>query len=97
MNLIAAFDNIIIEPIIEQENIAGNIIIPDTGKEKNLKGKIISVGPGKYSVTGNFTPTSLKEGQIVLLPQMGPVKIEFEGKEYYGCAENMIIGILTEN
>lgn len=90
MNLEAQFDSIIVEPI-QLETKKGNIIVPDTGKEKLLIGKVISVGPGKYTVTGNFIKTTIKVGDIVMLPPMGPIKLEFEGKEYYGCSEIIII------
>ena len=37
----AAFDSIIVEPIIEEEQKFGNIIVPDTGKEKGILAKVI--------------------------------------------------------
>ena len=90
----AAFDSIIVEPIIEEEQKFGNIIVPDTGKEKGILAKVISVGEGKYSVTGNFIKTTIQVNQKVLIPNMGPVRINYENKEYYGLAENMIIAII---
>lgn len=89
----AVFDSIIVKPI-ELEKKKGNIIVPDTGKEKNLIGEIISIGAGKYSVTGDFMKTSLNVGDVVLLPSMGPVKLEFKGNEYYGCPETMVLAII---
>ena len=62
------------------------------GKEKNLKGEVVSIGPGYYSGMGHFIETTLKVGDIVLLPQMGPVKVENEGNEYYMIEENKILG-----
>ena len=56
----------------------------------------MSVGPGYYCATGEFVPATLKVGQKVILPQMGPTKIEFEGEEYYGTAENQVIAIIND-
>lgn len=91
MELEAVFNSVIVKPLPEEEIKHGNIIVSDLGKEKGLVGTIVSIGPGHVSVTGNFVPTSLKVGDKVYLPQMGPVKIEFEGEEYWGLPENIIL------
>lgn len=87
----ALFDSIIVEPTNLEEKKKSNIIVPDLGKEKVLGGTVVSVGPGKYSLTGTFINTILKVGDKVIIPPMGPVRIEFEGKEYYGLSESMVL------
>jgi chaperonin GroES len=94
--LIAKFDTVIVLPKESNESLYGNIIVPDMGKEKALIGEIVSVGPGKMSITGTFIPTSLKVGETVMLPQMGPVKVTFDGVDYYGCPEQTIMGVIEE-
>ena len=91
----AVFDAVIVKPTEQDEMMHGNIIVPDLGKEKNLSGTIVSIGPGKYSITGDLLPTSLEVGMKVVLPQMGPVKAEIEGEEYYICAENQILAVIV--
>ena len=90
----AVFDSIIVEPIKLEERKKSSIIVPDLGKEKNLGGVIVSVGPGKHSVTGEWIPTTLHVGDKVILPPMGPVKIQFEDKEYFGCSEQMVLAVI---
>ena len=51
----------------------------------------MSVGPGYHSVMGTYIETIVKEGDIVILPQMGPSKMDFEGEEYYMIEENKIL------
>jgi len=97
MKLEAVFNSIIVKkPQVQEESTYGNIIVPDLGREKNLTGTIVSVGPGYHCATGEFIPTTLQVGQKVILPQMGPTKIEFEGEEYYGILENQVIAIISE-
>jgi chaperonin GroES len=96
MKLQAVFNSIIVKPQTQEETTYGNIIVPDLGKEKNLVGTIVSVGPGYHCATGEFVPTTLKVGQKVILPQMGPTKIEFDGEEYFGTAENQVIAIIND-
>ena len=96
MKLTAVFNSIIVKPQTQEETTYGNIVVPDLGKTKNIIGTIVSVGPGYHCATGEFVASTLKVGQKVILPQMGPVNIEFEGEEYLGCAENMIIGVILE-
>jgi chaperonin GroES len=96
MKLTAVFNSIIVKPQTQEETTYGNIVVPDLGKEKHLTGTIVSVGPGYHCATGEFVPSTLKIGQKVILPQMGPTKIEFEGEEYYGTAENQVIAIIND-
>jgi chaperonin GroES len=96
MNLTAVFDAIIVKPIETQEHKHGSIVIPDMGKEKNLTGTIVAVGPGKPTIAGEFIPTSLKVGQTVILPQMGPVKVEVDREDYYVCSENTVLAIINQ-
>jgi co-chaperonin GroES (HSP10) len=96
MKLEALFNAVLIKPTEETEQTYGNLYVPDLGKEKNLSGEIVSIGPGHYSVTGVWIPTTLKVGQYVILPQMGPVKVENEGVEYYICPENQVLAVLNK-
>ena len=95
MKLEAVFNSIIVKLKTEEETTYGSIVVPDLGKEKHLTGTIVSVGPGYYSATGTFVPSTLKVGQNVILPQLGPTKIEHDGEEYVGCAENQVIAIIN--
>ena len=70
--------------------------LKDLGKEKGLRGTIVSVGPGYYCATGEFVPTTLKEGQQVILPAVGPSKVELDGQEYWSCGENVVLAIIND-
>lgn len=81
--LIADFDKMIIKPLDRSTETIGNFIIPDTGKERPEIGIIVSIGPGAYSLTGNFIPTTMKVGQEVVIPKFGTTVITLEGQDYY--------------
>ena len=95
MSLQAVFNNVIIKPQEEEETTYGSIVIPDLGKEKGLIGTVVSVGEGFYSVTGTYIPTTLKVGQKVILPAMGPTKLEHDGQEYWSCQESQILAVIN--
>jgi co-chaperonin GroES (HSP10) len=76
----ATFNAVIVKPREEEETMYGGIIVPDLGKEKALIGTIVSIGEGYHSATGTWVDTSLKVGMEVMLPSMGPNKIEFDGQ-----------------
>jgi len=95
MEKIEAFKNaVIVLPIELEESNYGNIIVPDMGNDKNPIGKVISIGPGHETVMGNMIHTSLKEGDIVVLPTMGFTKFTFKGDEYYVGKENEVLAII---
>ena len=96
MKLEALYDAVIVKPAEVDETTYGNIIVPDLGNEKNETGTVIAVGPGKPTITGDFIPTQVKEGDKVVLPTMGFTKLPFEGEEYYVGPENQILAKITE-
>ena len=96
MKLQAVFDSIIVKPKEREENY-GSIIVPDMGKEKHILGEIISVGPGRRSIlSGDMIPTILKEGDIVMLPQMGITTLSTPDGDLIGCSEDKVLAIIKE-
>lgn len=87
----AIYNSVIVKPLESEETSYGGIIVPDLGNEKNKMGEIISVGKGYYSATGNWVPTMLNVGDVVVLPTMGFSKLEHEGEEYWLGPENQIL------
>lgn len=97
MKLEALFDAVIVEPIKEDEELVGNIIIPKMGEEVNHVGKIVSIGPGKVSSVNNeFIETSLKVGEVVVLPSMGFTRFTYRDEEYYIGPENQVLAKVNE-
>ena len=95
MKLEAIFDSVIVKPLDIEDTMYGNIIVPDLGKEKSLIGEVVSVGPGRESITGEkFIPTTVKKKTTVILPPTGATRFEFEGDEYYICSEKTILAII---
>ena len=91
----AVFDGIIVKPVESEDTLYGHVIAPDDGKEKSNVAEVVSVGPGRPSLTGDkFIETIIRVGDTVILPAMGPSKFDFQGEEYYICAENMVLGII---
>ena len=93
-------DRILIRPIDEGEQTYGNIVIPDMGKEKPEMGEVLAVGPGRQS---EFDPRrvilvrSCKVGDIVLVPKIGTLRIDFEGDEYYLAQDREVLAVIKES
>ena len=92
--LIPQNGNVIIKPIEEQEQTIGNIVIPDMGKERPEIGEVISVGPGRQSEFGQFIRVEAKVGDIVLIPKIGTIRIDFEGQEYFITPDREILATI---
>jgi len=96
MSLEALFNAVIVKPVEAEETQYGNIIVPDLGNETNQLGEVISVGPGQDTHSGNFIPTRLQVGDIVVLPTMGFTKLPYDGEEYYVGPENQVLAKVTK-
>ena len=90
-------DRLLIKPIDEGEQTYGSIVIPDLGKEKPEMGEIIAVGSGRMSEFGHFIPVKHKVGQVVLVPKIGTLRIDFEGEEYYIAQDREILAVIKES
>ena len=91
-------DRILVKPIDEGEQTYGSIVIPDMGKEKPEMGEVIDIGPGRQSELDPsklITVRSCKKGDIVLLPKIGTLRIDFEGDEYYIVADREILATVN--
>ena len=91
-------DRILVKPIDEGEQTYGSIVIPDMGKEKPEMGEVLAIGPGRLSEHGQLiTVRSCKVGDIVLVPKIGTLRIDFEGEEYYIAQDREILAVVKES
>ena len=90
-------DRILIKPIDEGEQTYGSIVIPDMGKEKPEMGEVLEIGPGRLSEHGQLiTVRSCKVGDVVLVPKLGTLRLDFEGQEYYIAQDKEILAVVKE-
>jgi chaperonin GroES len=94
--LIPQNDRVLIKPIDEGEQMYGNIVIPDMGKEKPEMGKVLAIGPGRLSEFGSHISVNAIVGDIVLVPKIGTLRIDFEGDEYYIVQDREILATIKE-
>lgn len=67
---------------IEIEEDEG-ILTPSQYDEKPMFGEVVGVGPGTYSFDGgNFIPTTIKKGDLVMFGRYASDKIRHKGEEY---------------
>jgi len=91
-------DRILIKPIDEGEQTYGSIVIPDMGKERPEMREVIATGPGRLSEHGQLiTVRSCKVGDIVLVPKIGTLRIDFEGEEYFIAQDREVLAVVKES
>lgn len=95
--LLAKHDKVIVKPIDSSEQLYGSIVIPDLGKEKPEIGEVISVGPGRVTEFGKLVVPTVKEGDIVLVPKIGTLRVDFESEEYYILQDREILAVIKED
>ena len=97
--LLPTNDRILLKPIDEGEQTYGNIVIPDMGKEKPEMGEVLAIGPGRQSELDPqkvISVRSCKVGDVVLVPKIGTLRIDFEGDEYYIVQDREILATVKE-
>jgi chaperonin GroES len=81
---------IAIKPIEAEEEMYGNIVIPDLGKERPEMGEVVATSETYNFNSDKFVPSQLTVGDKVLIPKLGSVRITVDGDEYYITKEQDI-------
>tara|TARA_R110000868_G_scaffold83946_1_gene236938 strand:- start:1589 stop:1894 length:306 start_codon:yes stop_codon:yes gene_type:complete len=90
-------DRVLIKPVESGEEMYGSIIIPDMGKEKPEMGEVIAVGPGRQSEFGGWLEVKAQVGDVVLIPKIGSMRIDFDGQEYFITPDREILATVVES
>ena len=60
-------------------------------------GEVIAVGPGRQSEFGGWIEVKSQVGDIVLVPKIGSMRIDFEGQEYFITPDREILATVVES
>jgi len=88
--------HVIIKPVNEEEQMYGNIVIPDLGKEKANIAEVIAVNDTYNWHTGDYYKSKLNIGDKVLFATLGGTKISLDGEDYFIYKETEILAILKD-
>ena len=87
-------DRILVQPMEENEQVKGGIIIPDSAKEKPQNAKVIALGTGKTDKDGKKVPFEVKVGDIVLVSKYGGTEVKLDGEKFTLLREDDVLGII---
>ncbi len=88
-------DKVLVQPSTAGEQTAGGIVLPDSAKERPQEGTIIAVGPGRTLDSGEKSPITVKEGDLVIYSKYGGTEIKLDGTDYLILDESSILGVKT--
>ena len=80
---------------VEEEEIRGGIVIPDTAKEKPQEGEVVAVGEGKVLDSGQKVKMSVKEGDRILFGKYAGTEVKLDDEEYLIMREDEVLGVLV--
>lgn len=89
-------NNLIVEPIEEEEMSPGGIVLPDTAKERPQRGVVLAAGPGLRLENGGRQEMDVEEGDKVLFAKYGGTEIEQDDRTLMILSEDDVLAILTE-
>lgn len=67
---------------VEEHQIKGGIVIPDSAKEKPQEAKIVALGTGGTDDDGNKIKFDVKVGDLVLTNKYGGTDVTVDDEEY---------------
>ncbi|KAJ6802787.1 10 kDa chaperonin, mitochondrial-like [Iris pallida] len=93
--LIPSLNRVLIEKIVPPSKTTAGILLPEKTTKLN-SGKVVAVGPGARTRDGNLIPVSVKEGDVVLLPEYGGTEVKLGDKEFQLFRDDDILGTLHD-
>lgn len=88
-------DRVLVEPIEQEETIAGGmLVLPETAKEKPQQGKVVAVGAGRRDDNGKRIDVDVKQGDRVLFAKYAGTEVKLDGKKLLIMKEADILGIV---
>jgi chaperonin GroES len=88
-------DRVLIEPIEQEETIAGGmLVLPETAKEKPQQGLVVAAGAGRRDDSGKRIDMDVKKGDKVLFAKYAGTEVKLDGKKLLIMKETDILGIV---
>jgi chaperonin GroES len=89
-------DRLLVEPIEQEETIAGGLLLPETAKEKPQRGNVLAAGAGRYDEDGERIPMDVRVGDKVLFAKYAGTEIKLDGKKLLIMKESDVLGVIEE-
>ena len=89
-------DRLLVEPIEQEETIAGGLLLPETAKEKPQQGNVLAVGAGRRDDDGDRIAMDVEVGNKVLFAKYAGTEIKIDGKKMLIMKESDILGIIED-
>ncbi len=89
-------DRLLVEPIEQEETIAGGLLLPETAKEKPQQGNVLAAGAGRLDDNGARIQMDVKLGDKVLFAKYAGTEIKLNGKKMLIMKESDILGIVED-
>jgi len=96
--ILPLLDRVLVSRAPQQTRTSGGVILPETQKKLN-EGTVMAVGPGALDKNGSRIAPSVKEGDVVLLPEYGGQTVKLDGNDKHELTlirETEILAILKQ-
>jgi len=95
MNIKPLHSRVVVKRAQAKEVSDGGIIIPSVGQEAPRQGEVIAVGPGRRLENGEFNPTVVKVGDVVLYSKSAGTEMKVNNETVFMMFEEDIMGVIS--
>ncbi len=88
-------DQIVVEPIEQDDVTPSGLFIPDTAKEKPEQGKVLAIGPGRKNKAGKRIAMDVMVGNIVLFSRYAGTNLKLNGQELLILKESDVLAVVA--
>jgi co-chaperonin GroES (HSP10) len=88
--------HVILKPVEEDEQMYGNIVLPDMENQFTFTGEVIALSEEYNYHSDSYISRGMKIGDKVLIPKMGSNTLVIDNVKHYVVHANTIIAILEK-
>ena len=89
-------DRVLVQKVAQQAKTAGGVLLPESAVQSINEAVVVSVGEGRLTKDGSRVACAVKEGDKVVVPEFGGMKLKFEDSDYLVFRDEDIVGVIRD-
>ncbi len=89
-------DRVLVQKVVQQAKTAGGVLLPESATQTINEAMVVSVGEGRLTKEGKRVACSVKEGDKVVIPEFGGLRLKLDDSDYIVFRDEDIVGVIRD-
>ena len=89
-------DRVLVQKVTQQAKTSGGVFLPESAVQTINQAVVVSVGEGRLTKEGKRLAPLVKEGDKVIVPEFGGMKLKLDESDYLVFRDEDIVGVISD-